>query len=156
MNIYLDIDGVIRGCASPKEDIEEFLWYCLEKYPNSTYWLTTHCNHGVNRAHEALQDELSQDLVDELSQKVKPTEWEVLKTDGIDMDQDFVWFDDNLFESERQVLEAYYVEDGFFRMNPKDPEMTKKALKHLKNIEQKRDASQKSASQALCYLHTGR
>lgn len=23
-NIYLDIDGVLRGCASPKEDIEEF------------------------------------------------------------------------------------------------------------------------------------
>ena len=56
------------------------------------------------------------------------------------MDQDFVWFDDNLFESERQVLKAYYVEDGFFRMNPKDPEMAKKALIHLKNIEQKRDA----------------
>ena len=63
-----------------------------------------------------------------------------LKTDGIDKDQDFVWFDDNLFESERQVLKAYYVEDGFFRMNPKDPEMAKKALNHLKNIEQKRDA----------------
>ena len=56
------------------------------------------------------------------------------------MDQDFVWFDDSLFESERQVLKAYYAEDGFFRMNPKDPEMAKKALNHLKNIEQKRDA----------------
>ena len=106
MNIYLDIDGVIRGCASPKEDIEEFLWYCLDNYPNSIYWLTTHCNHGINRAPEAIQDEFSKELVDALSKQVKATEWEVLKTDGIDMDQDFVWFDDNLFESERQVLKA--------------------------------------------------
>ena len=118
LNIYLDIDGVIRGCASPKEDVEKFLWYCLEKYPNSIYWLTTHCNHGINRAPEALQGELSQELVDELARKVKPTDWEVLKTDGID----------------------YYVYDGFFRMNPKDPEMAKKALNHLKNLEQKRGA----------------
>ena len=81
-----------------------------------------------------MQDELSQDLADELSQKVKPTEWEVLKTDGIDMDQDFVWFDDNLFESEKQVLDAYYVTDGYFKMNPKDPGMAKKALEHLKSL----------------------
>lgn len=140
LNIYLDIDGVIRGCTSPKEDVEKFLWYCLEKYPDPIYWLTTHCNHGVNRTPEALQGELSQELVDELARKVKPTDWEVLKTDGIDKDQDFVWFDDNLFESERRVLEAYYVEDGFFRMNPKDPEMAKKALSHLKNLEQERGA----------------
>ena len=140
INIYLDIDGVIRGCTSPKEYIEEFLWYCLDNYPDSIYLLTNHCNHGVNRAPEAIQDEFSKELVDALSKQVKATEWEVLKTDGIDMDQDFVWFDDNLFESERQVLKAYYVEDGFFRMNPKDSEMAKKALNHIKNIEQKRDA----------------
>jgi len=136
LNIYLDIDGVIKGCASPKEDVEEFLWYCLTKYPDSMYWLTTHCNHGVNHAPEALKGVLSQDLVDELARKVKTTEWEVLKTDGIDMDQDFIWFDDNLFESENRVLEAYYMADGFFKMNPKDPEMIKKALAHLKDIEQ--------------------
>ena len=140
LNIYLDIDGVIKGCTSPKEDIEEFLRNCLDNYPNSIYWLTTHCNHGVNRAPEALQGVLSQELVDELARKVNTTEWEVLKTDGIDKDQDFVWFDDNLFESEKRVLETYYVYDGFFRMNPKDPEMAKKALNHLKNLEQERDA----------------
>ena len=25
INIYLDIDGVLKGCASPKKDIEDFL-----------------------------------------------------------------------------------------------------------------------------------
>lgn len=135
LNIYLDIDGVIRGCASPKEDIEKFLNYCLAKYPNSVYWLTTHCNHGINRAPEALQGVLSAELVDRLAGIVKSTEWEVLKTDAIDKDQDFVWFDDNLFESEKRVLDAYNVVDGFFRMDPKDPEMAKKAINYLRRLE---------------------
>lgn len=134
LNIYLDIDGVIKGCASPQEDIEVFLRYCLDNYSDSIYWLTTHCNKGINRAPEALRGYLSDKLLDELETKVKPTTWEVLKTDGIDKDQEFVWFDDNLFESEKRVLESYYVLGGFFRMNPKDPGMAKKALKHLKSL----------------------
>ena len=81
-----------------------------------------------------LRGYLSDKLLDELETKVKPTTWEVLKTDGIDKDQDFVWFDDNLFESEKRVLESYYALDGFFRMNPKDPGMAKKALEHLKSL----------------------
>lgn len=38
LNIYLDIDDVLRGCASLKEDIEVFLNYCLDKYPDSIYY----------------------------------------------------------------------------------------------------------------------
>lgn len=133
LNICLGIDGVLRGCTSPKEDIEDFLNYCLDKYPNSVCWLITHCNYGINRASEALRGVLPQDLVDRLAEIVKLTEWGVLKTDGIDKDQDFVWFDDNLLESEKRVLQAYYVTDGFFWMNPKDPEMAKKALNYLKS-----------------------
>ena len=113
LNIYLDIDGVIKGCASPQGDIEAFLRYCLDNYSDSMYWLTTHCNKGINRAPEALRGYLSDKLLDELETKVKPTIWEVLKTDGIDKDQDFVWFDDNLFESEKRVLESYYALDSF-------------------------------------------
>jgi hypothetical protein len=48
------------------------------------------------------------------------------------MDSDFVWFDDNLFDTEKSVLEQNYVLDGFFRMNPRDPEMARKALEFLK------------------------
>lgn len=50
--------------------------------------------------------------------KILPTDWGVLKTDAIDLDSDFVWFDDILFETERMVLERNYVLDGFFKMNP--------------------------------------
>ena len=48
------------------------------------------------------------------------------------MDSDFVWFDDNLFEAERIVLEQNHVLDGYFKMDPRDSEMAKKALGFLK------------------------
>ena len=58
----------------------------------------------------------------------------MLKTDAIDMDSDFVWFDDNLFGTERTVLEQNYVLDGFFKMDPRDPEMVETALEFLKRF----------------------
>ena len=135
MNIYLDIDDIILGTKSPKRDIEELLLYILEHYPDTNYWLTTHCKGGVNRRAEWLrQNYISSDLVDELDKSVKSTDWEVMKTEAIDLDQDFVWFDDTLFETERNTLETHYVLDGFYRMDPKDPEAAKKALEYLKSL----------------------
>jgi hypothetical protein len=132
LNIYFDIDGVLLGTKSPKKDIIKLLEYCLHKYPNSTYWLTTHCKSGENKTDFVLRGEFPDSLVEQICNTFLPTDWEVLKTDAIDLDSDFVWFDDNLFESERNILEKYLVLDGFFRMNPKDPKMAKKALHFLK------------------------
>lgn len=137
LNVYFDIDGVLRGTASPKTDIIKLLKYCLKHYPDSIYWLTTHCNGGVNQTNLALKGELPDELVEGVYRTFKPTNWGVLKTDAIDLDSDFVWFDDNLFESERMILESYHVVNGFFRMNPKDPKMAKKALKFLKDYSKK-------------------
>ena len=134
MNVYLDIDGVLIGTKSPREDVLSFVKYVLEHYPNSTYWLTTHCRGGVNRCAEWLkQNDFPADLVEEMNRIIKPTDWEVMKTEAIDMDQDFIWFDDSLLETERRTLEAYYVLDGFYRMDPKDPEAAKKALEFLQS-----------------------
>ena len=132
MNIYFDIDGVLLGTKSPKKDVIKLLRYCLCKYPNSTYWLTTHCKSGENKTDFVLRDEFPDSLVEQIYNTFLPTDWEVLKTDAIDLDSDFIWFDDNLFESERNILEKYLVLDSFFRMNPKDPKMAKKALHFLK------------------------
>lgn len=132
LNIYFDIDGVLLGTKSPKKDVIKLLRYCLCKYPNSTYWLTTHCKSGENKTNFVLRDEFPDSLVEQIYNTFLPTDWEVLKTDAIDLDSDFIWFDDNLFESERNILEKYLVLDSFFRMNPKDPKMAKKALHFLK------------------------
>ena len=135
MNIYLDIDGVIVGTKSPREDVLSLIEYILEHYPESTYWLTTHCKGGINRCAEWLkQNGFPEELVDEMDRTIKPTNWEVMKTEAIDMSQNFVWFDDSLFETEKQTLEAHHMLGGFYQMNPKDPESAKMALEHLKFI----------------------
>ena len=132
--IYFDVDGVLRGSASPIVDIVALLRYCLDNYKDSLYWLTTHCKCGVNRAPEALRGALPDDLVDELAEKFQPTDWENYKVEGIDLDSDFVWFDDNLFEGEKKILEANYVLDGFYYMNSRDSEAARKALEFLKGF----------------------
>lgn len=135
MNIYLDIDGVILGTKSSQKDIVKLIKYILKHYPDSTYWLTTHCKGGINRCAEWLkQNNFQEELADEMGRMIKPTDWEVMKTEAIDMDSDFVWFDDSLFETERRTLEAYHVLDGFYRMNPKDPKSARMALKYLKSL----------------------
>ena len=110
------------------------LRYCLDNYSGAVHWLTTHCWGGENHTDFALRGEFSDEFVDGLHTEVLPTDWGALKTDAIDMDSDFVWFDDILFEVEKAVLEQNYVLDGFFRMDPRDSAMVKKALEFLKRL----------------------
>lgn len=135
INIYLDIDGVLRGTVSPLSDRIELLEYILLNFKDTSYWLTTHCRSSkYNHCEAALKTAFPAELANLACRIIKPTDWETLKTEAIDFDHDFVWFDDNLFESERQVLKANYVEKDFFWMDPRDPDMAKKALEKLKNL----------------------
>ena len=137
MNVYLDIDGVLRGVASPVYDVAAFLEYVLDNYGDFTYWLTTHCRQGYNHSREALLDsELPTALAERAADTVKPSDFEVLKTDGIDFSKPFVWFDDNLFQSEQMVLEEHGCLSNHFLMDPRDPEMAKKALDLLKVLKE--------------------
>lgn len=133
MNIYLDIDGVILGTASPQADIEAWLSYMLDNFPN-IYWLTTHCRGGENQTKFRLSDKLPTELVEHMSKRIKATDWGVLNTDVIDFTKPFIWFNDNLMLSERQVLERYSCLSSHFAMNPKDPNMTRKALHLLEEV----------------------
>ena len=135
MNIYFDIDGVLIGTKSPQKDIVKLIKYILKCYPDSTYWLTSHCKGGTNRCAEWLrQSDLPGDLVDEMDSIIKATDWGVMKTEAIDMNSDFVWFDDSLFEVERQALEAHRALGSFYRMDPKNPKSAKMALEYLKSL----------------------
>lgn len=133
MNIYLDIDGVILGTASSQEDIEAWLNYMLDNFL-SIYWLTTHCRGGENQTKFWLSGKLPAELVERMSKHIQVTDWGVLKTDAIDFIKPFIWFDDNLMLSERQVLEQHSCLASHFAMNPRDSEMAKKALRLLKEI----------------------
>lgn len=132
LNIYLDVDGVLRGCASPKEDIETFLRYCLDNY--SVYWLTTHCKGGVSYAPRALEGILSGNLVKELAEKVQPTDWNTLKTEAIDFDESFVWFDDYEVSYETERLKERNLEGSFYLVDRNNPNTAKEMLQYLKEI----------------------
>lgn len=132
MNIYLDIDGVLLindRHASPHAD--EFIQHVLKKYPDSTYWLTTHNWQGEDRAKEVLVPHLKPETVT-LLDKIKPSEWKELKTDAIDFEQDFLWFDDDLWPEELEVLEANNATGRFIMVDlAKDPNMLKAIISVL-------------------------
>jgi hypothetical protein len=126
MNIYLDIDGVLlanESSAAPHAD--ELLQAVIREYPDSTYWLTTHNWKGENRAKEVLVPHLKPKTV-VLLDKIKPTVWDELKTDGIDFSKKFLWLDDDLWEDELKVLEKHNATDNFILIDlNKDPDQLK-------------------------------
>lgn len=133
MNIYLDIDGVLlinEAHASPYA--EEFICSILAKYPNSTYWLTTHCWKGVNRTSEVLSQAINKSTLSLLRTHVRPTEWGEAKTDAIDFTRPFLWFDDDLFEDERQVLVENNALSSWIEVNlSNNPDHLKELKSHL-------------------------
>jgi hypothetical protein len=110
--LYIDIDGVLLGKKDPNDyeiciagGARDFLAYALWHF--DCYWLTSRANRGDARsALEALKpyaDKVSM----ELAKVVKPTSWATLKTEAIDLKSDFYWLDDQLFQTEREVLEQH-------------------------------------------------
>lgn len=103
MNIYLDIDGVLLANENNlSTGAEEFIEYVVNNYP--TYWLTTHCMDGdPSLAVENVGRHCKPKTV-ELLKKIKPTKWKVAKTEAIDFSEPFLWFDDDLYDDERNEL----------------------------------------------------
>lgn len=108
MNIYLEMDGVLIDKNNQLADFAEvFLQYILTHWPDSTYWLSSHCWKGSNNTLDILIPKLRKKRTLQLIELIKPTDWDELKTDGIDFKQAFLWFDSELFSEEKQILEHY-------------------------------------------------
>lgn len=119
MNIYLDIDGVLLDGDDPAKNASQFISYVVSRYP--TYWLTTHCKGDATPAIEYLRQVFDAETMD-LITKIQPTNWDVAKTEAIDLKQPFLWFDDNLFSYERRALEEQGVLDNCIIVDlKKDP-----------------------------------
>lgn len=107
MNIYLDIDGVIlANDKQPALYVKEFLKYVTDNYP--TYWLTTHCKGDSVITLNFLSLFLDQETI-EIAGKIKPTNWSTSKTEAVDFNSPFLWFDDFIFEFEKEDLIKYKV-----------------------------------------------
>lgn len=129
MNIYLDIDGVLlANDLNPANHANAFLRLVLQEFPDSTYWLTTHCDGdaSVPIAHIGY---LFESDVQELMKSIKPTSWQTAKTRAINFDQPFLWFDDDLFYEERQALEEHNMLDSWIQVDlRKDPNQLAKFI----------------------------
>ena len=126
MNVYLDIDGVLLVNENNAANYaDEFLQAVLIAYPDSTYWLTTHNWRGESRTKEVLAPHLKPETVP-LLDKIKPSVWNEMKTDGINFSEKFIWLDDDLWEDELKVLEQHNATDNFILIDlEKNPNQLK-------------------------------
>jgi hypothetical protein len=110
MNIYLDIDGVILANESqPANHAKEFIKHLIDNY--TVYWLTTHCKGDAEYTANHIHRFFDTDTIN-LLRKIKPTNWDMAKTEAIDFSQPFIWFDD-------QVFEAFFGKEGAFKKSDK-------------------------------------
>lgn len=126
MNVYLDIDGVLLVNENNAANYaDEFLQAVLAAHPDSTYWLTTHNWRGENRTKEVLAPHLKPETVP-LLDKIKPSVWNEMKTDGINFSEKFIWLDDDLWQDELKVLEQHNATDNFILIDlQKNPNQLK-------------------------------
>lgn len=116
-NIYLDIDGVLlANDLTPANYVKEFIATVLERYPHTTYWLTTHCDGDASVPIQHI-GHLFDDETVELMKKIKPTSWQTAKTRAIDFNKPFLWFDDDLFYEEKEALKKQGVLDNWIEVD---------------------------------------
>lgn len=70
------------------------------------YWLTTHCRGDARTAVNRLSLVFPPETL-ELTKNIKPTSWTTAKTEAIDFTAPFLWFDDDLFDDERDDLDRH-------------------------------------------------
>jgi|SRR3989344_6957669 len=114
-NIYLDIDGVIltRGVV-PAAHLGKFLKYVLRNY--SVFWLTSKCLGEKKEIIRYLSQFLPPEIIPLLEQ-IKPTRFDLDKTEAIDFSKEFFWLDDELFDSEKNTLRNHNTFDSWIELD---------------------------------------
>lgn len=111
MRIYLDIDGVLINHNQATPHANDFLRFILDHHPEDTYWLSTRCKGDAVATVQQIAQYFDEDVALMLK-KIKPTNWNMAKTEAIDLDQPFLWFDDTLLYGESEVLAAHNALDN--------------------------------------------
>ncbi len=123
-DIYLDVDGVLLtkdGKEMPH--LREFLNAVFDLVGENVYWLTTHCKDGsTDRVLQHIRGRLDDDVFSML-EGVKGTSWNTFKTDGIDMQRRFLWFDDVIDETDYRRLEELNREYALLKVESNLDEM---------------------------------
>jgi hypothetical protein len=129
--IYLDIDGVLlMKVGSLPADSMAFLQFLVDRF--ECYWLTTHCKGDAKTAVRYLLRHYPQECEGLLNQ-ILPTNWDAMKTEGIDFSSPFFWLDDQPFQSERNALAANNVQASLILVDLNRPGELQRIMAHLKN-----------------------
>jgi hypothetical protein len=114
-NIYIDIDGVIlTGNGTPALHLDKFLKYILKKY--SVFWLTSRC-HGDDKYTINYLSQFLDPHIISLLKGIKPTTFELDKTEAIDFDKGFFWLNNEIFASEKNTLDKHDKYNSWIQMN---------------------------------------
>ena len=127
MKIYLDIDDTLINTdmnnMRPANHLKIFLEQMIKDH--DVYWLTTHCDGDATTAVSYMSKFVSPEIID-LITKIKPTKWKVLKTEAINMNEDFLWFDDAPTWGDIDALKKHNKLESFVRVNlDEDPDILK-------------------------------
>lgn len=130
MKIYLDIDDTLIHTdlfdMRPAKHLEEFLTHMLDNH--DVYWLTTHCDGDATVPVSYLGKFFPKNLMD-LIIKIKPSSWKTFKIEAINLEDDFLWFDDVLMQYEEKVLKGVGKLDSHVKVDlDEDPDFLKNYL----------------------------
>ena len=130
--LYIDIDGVIlaKGQKVP-EYADSLIQYIIDHF--DCYWLTTHCRSGENKTINYLSPFYDNDIIQSL-EKIKTTDWDTLKTEGIDFDSNFYWLEDYPFESEMKILEEKNKLNSLIKVDLNNPNELNRIYKLLSSL----------------------
>lgn len=119
--IYIDVDGVLLGKEHNNssnvvlaEGVNEFIDFVLKHF--DCYWLTTHCR-GNNRNVLAYLRRFTDDQLHSKLKKIKPTNFDVFKTEALDEKDDFILVDDSLLQGEIDWLEKHSKLESWLQVN---------------------------------------
>jgi hypothetical protein len=128
MKIYLDINGtLLNKDLSPALYLDEFIKNVIEKY--DVYWLTTHCNGSAAETLNYIKEYVKPETF-EYMKRIKPTKWNVMKIEAVDLENEFLWFDDYIFQKEQEMLKGIDKKRCWVAMKLQDnPQQLKNYLK---------------------------
>ena len=102
-DIYLDVSGVILLPGNKLANhAEEFIEFLVENF--DVYWLTSLAKDGDANNVIDIIDGLSRYDISEYLEDIEPTSWSTNKTEAIDLESNFLWFDDYCSEEDKKIL----------------------------------------------------
>lgn len=117
-DIYLDIDGVLL--ANEKHSalhVDKFVQKIVDTGAK-IHWLTTWCRGSAKEALAYLKTtDMRPDTISLLEANCLVTDWHTAKTEAIDFTKPFLWFDDDLYDDEKDALLAHGLVDSWIEVD---------------------------------------